>query len=82
MRSSLELASSRTTPDGKTPAASRCDPPFDLDDQGRKHFKTECVAVLPAAPSARNEVNCDPSYDLDVQGRKHFKSECFLNAKQ
>jgi hypothetical protein len=81
MRSQVELASGRATQDGKTPAASRCDPPFDLDDLGRKHFKPDCVAVLPAAPSARSEVNCDPNYDLDDQGRKHFKSECFLNTK-
>ncbi|HEY3595707.1 MAG TPA: hypothetical protein VGL13_17595, partial [Polyangiaceae bacterium] len=58
-----------------------CDPTYDLDEQGRKHFKPECLAVraAPANGASKAKPDCDPNYDLDEQGRKHFKSECFVS---
>ena len=67
----------------RAPATSRCDPPFDLDGQGHKHFKAECWGGASTAASVRragNDASCDPNYDLDDQGRKHFKPECFLKS--
>ena len=65
----------------RSPGADRCDPPFELDEQGRKHFKPECwggaAAGVTQAPSA---ASCNPNYELDDQGRKHFKPECFLKS--
>jgi serine/threonine protein kinase len=58
-----------------------CDPDFDLDDKGRKHFKPECVTApraLAVGPAATKS-DCDPNFDLDERGRKHFKPQCFLN---
>jgi serine/threonine protein kinase len=68
--------------DRRTPATSRCDPPFDLDNLGHKHFKSECWGGSPAASvgRARSDATCAPNYDLDEQGRKHFKPECFLKS--
>jgi hypothetical protein len=70
--------------DQSAAGASSCDPPFELDDQGRKHFKPECWPRSGAASPVRavNDANCDPSYTLDDQGRKHFKPECFTNSKR
>jgi eukaryotic-like serine/threonine-protein kinase len=61
-----------------------CNPTFELDDQGRKHFKPECLTARPGPPSAtaRAAANCDPTFELDDQGRKHFKPECFVNSKR
>jgi serine/threonine-protein kinase len=59
-----------------------CDVDFELDSQGRKHFKPECVSGAQTSPgtAASPKADCDPNYDLDAQGRKHFKAQCFLNA--
>jgi serine/threonine-protein kinase len=59
-----------------------CEVDFELDSQGRKHFKPECVTGVQASlsPAASAKAACDPNYDLDDQGRKHFKPQCFLNA--
>jgi serine/threonine protein kinase len=65
-----------------------CNPSFEFDDQGRKHFKAECLTGRPASPSvaAGSSIqvapNCDPTFELDDQGRKHFKPECFVNSKR
>jgi eukaryotic-like serine/threonine-protein kinase len=56
------------------------DPDFDLDDQGRKHFKPACVTpARTTAQATLSKVDCDPNFDLDDNGRKHFKPACFLN---
>jgi len=72
-----------TTSSLAAPTGPGCDPPFEFDGQGRKHFKPSCWRRPGAGNVARasNEPSCDPSYDLDDQGRKHFKSECFLNSQ-
>jgi serine/threonine protein kinase len=79
------VATAPTTASG-TSAGSQvgCNPTFDLDDQGRKHFKAECLTGRNDTPSlmARAAATCDPTFELDDQGRKHFKPECFLNAKR
>ncbi|MBV9945953.1 MAG: protein kinase [Myxococcales bacterium] len=61
-----------------------CDPGVYLDEQGRTHFKPECVAAAepPLGAPARSRgarPECDPSYTLDAQGRVHFKPECFVD---
>jgi hypothetical protein len=74
----------RRPPLQAAPAAARpgCELDFELDSQGRKHFKPECVSGAQASTSvaASSKAACDPSYDLDADGRKHFKPQCFLNA--
>jgi eukaryotic-like serine/threonine-protein kinase len=78
---SYHAPSQPAAPATATAAKSGCDPDFDLDEQGRKHFKPACVtAARPVAtPAAAAKPDCDPNFDLDEQGRKHFKPECFLN---
>ena len=59
-----------------------CSQTFDLDDQGRKRFKAECMKSAPGPSTSVTEKRpgCDQNFDLDDQGRKHFKPECFLGA--
>jgi hypothetical protein len=80
----VPIASRRSSlPAALFAARPGCDVDFDLDSQGRKHFKPECVnAQASLSPAASAKAACDPNYDLDAQGRKHFKPQCFLNASQ
>ena len=82
--SSTAVTAGSSTRDLEKPGGASCDPPFELDEQGRKHFKPECWSRPGAASPVRavTDANCDPSYTLDEQGRKHFKPECFTNAKR
>ncbi len=68
---------------GAAVAKPECSTTFTRDDQGRKHFKPECWAVLSALPThpSASAAACDVSFYFDDQGRKHFTPECFLNVK-
>jgi serine/threonine-protein kinase len=68
---------------GAAVAKPDCSTTFTRDDQGRKHFKPECWAVLAALPThpSASAAACDVSFYFDDQGRKHFTPECFLNVK-
>ena len=78
------VAARRPTTTGAAPSTAHagCDVDFELDSQGRKHFKPECVSGAQTSPgtAASPKPDCDPNYDLDAQGRKRFKPQCFLNA--
>jgi hypothetical protein len=85
--SSLALAKPPArSPAGASAALVRkkpdCSQTYDLDDQGRKHFKAECMKAPPTSMSnvVEKPSGCDPNFDLDDQGRKHFKPECFLGS--
>jgi serine/threonine protein kinase len=62
----------------RAPVKAGCDPNFEIDELGRKHFKAEClVGSAPLGVRAGGKTECEPNFDIDERGRKHFKAECF-----
>jgi hypothetical protein len=56
------------------PPTDPCDPPYELDIQGLKHYKPECMALAKPAP-------CSVPFAVTTSGVKRYNQTCLAASK-